>query len=71
MSDRVLCQLLTEMDGIDSKQSQYVMVIAATNRLDTIDKALLRPGRFDRLIPVPLPDLASRKEIFQINLKAF
>jgi SpoVK/Ycf46/Vps4 family AAA+-type ATPase len=54
------------MDGIESRA--HVIVVAATNRLDIIDKALLRPGRFDRLIYVPLPDQASRQEIFRINL---
>ena len=53
MSDRALCQLLNEMDGVESRAQ--VIVVAATNRLDIIDSALLRPGRFDRLIYVPLP----------------
>jgi AAA family ATPase len=54
VSDRALCQLLNEMDGIESRA--HVIVVGATNRLDIIDKALLRPGRFDRLIYVPLPN---------------
>lgn len=54
------------MDGIESRAQ--VIVVAATNRLDIIDKALLRPGRFDRLVHVPLPDTKTREEIFRINL---
>ena len=54
VSDRALCQLLNEMDGVESRSQ--VIVVGATNRLDIIDSALLRPGRFDRLIHVPLPD---------------
>lgn len=67
VSDRALCQLLNEMDGIESRA--HVIVVAATNRLDIIDKALLRPGRFDRLVHVPLPDSKTRSEIFKINLE--
>ena len=54
------------MDGVESRSQ--VIVVGATNRLDIIDKALLRPGRFDRLIHVPLPDKQTRKKIFEINL---
>jgi proteasome regulatory subunit len=54
------------MDGIETKS--HVIVIAATNRLDIIDKALLRPGRFDRLIEVPLPDEKARGDILRITL---
>lgn len=54
------------MDGIESKS--HVIVVGATNRLDILDPALLRPGRFDRLVYVPLPDESSRKSIFTINL---
>ena len=53
--------LLNEMDGVESIAK--VIVIAATNRLDIIDSALLRPGRFDRLINVPLPNKEARKQI--------
>ena len=53
------------MDGIESRAK--VIVVAATNRLDIIDKALLRPGRFDRLIKVPLPNLEARKQILKIG----
>ena len=64
---RTLLQLLAEMDGFDALGE--VKVIAATNRLDLLDPALLRPGRFDRIIEVPLPDRAGRKEIFRIHLE--
>ncbi|XP_060084296.1 ATPase family gene 2 protein homolog A-like [Ylistrum balloti] len=66
VSDRVLAQLLTEIDGVDSLQD--VTVIAATNRPDMIDKALMRPGRLDRILYVPLPDMKTRQEIFRINM---
>lgn len=65
--DRVLNQLLTEMDGMSSKKT--VFIIGATNRPDIIDPALLRPGRLDQLIYIPLPDDASRKQIFKANLR--
>jgi len=64
-SERVISQLLTEIDGIESLQN--VLVIAATNRPDILDPAVLRPGRFDRLIYVPSPDFDSLKEIFKIH----
>eukprot|EP01016_Furgasonia_blochmanni_P057240 TRINITY_DN9902_c0_g1_i3.p1 TRINITY_DN9902_c0_g1~~TRINITY_DN9902_c0_g1_i3.p1 ORF type:complete len:404 (-),score=72.11 TRINITY_DN9902_c0_g1_i3:66-1277(-) len=66
VSERVLCQLLNEMDGVESLKS--VIVVAATNRPDIIDAALMRPGRFDHLIYVPPPDLQARTEIFRINI---
>jgi AAA family ATPase len=66
VSDRALCQLLNEMDGIEARN--HVIVVGATNRLDIIDSALLRPGRFDRLIHVPLPTRDAREHIFRINL---
>ncbi|VDP22248.1 unnamed protein product [Soboliphyme baturini] len=65
VSDRVLAQLLTEMDGIQSLD--LVTVVAATNRPDKIDPALLRPGRLDRLIYVPLPDAETRREILRLR----
>ncbi|KAM5306676.1 ATPase family gene 2 protein homolog A [Glossophaga mutica] len=65
VADRVLAQLLTEMDGIE--QLKDVTVLAATNRPDRIDKALMRPGRIDRVIYVPLPDAATRREIFHLQ----
>jgi transitional endoplasmic reticulum ATPase len=64
-SERVISQLLTEIDGIESLQN--VLVIAATNRPDILDPAVLRPGRFDRLIYVPSPDADSLKEIFKLH----
>lgn len=66
MSDRVLTQLLTELDGVETLKD--VVMVAATNRPDMIDKALLRPGRIDRIIYVPLPDRPAREEIFKIHL---
>ncbi|XP_060595143.1 ATPase family gene 2 protein homolog A-like [Ruditapes philippinarum] len=67
VADRVLAQLLTEIDGVEALKD--VTIVAATNRPDMIDKALLRPGRFDRVLYVPLPDLSTRAEIFTINLR--
>ena len=66
-ADRVLNQLLTEMDGMNSKKT--VFIIGATNRPDIIDPALLRPGRLDQLIYIPLPDDGSRKQIFKAALR--
>ncbi|KAL6648350.1 hypothetical protein ACP70R_012574 [Stipagrostis hirtigluma subsp. patula] len=66
-ADRVLNQLLTEMDGMNAKKT--VFVIGATNRPDIIDPALLRPGRLDQLIYIPLPDEASRRQIFRACLR--
>ncbi|XP_076996211.1 ATPase family gene 2 protein homolog A isoform X3 [Tamandua tetradactyla] len=68
VADRVLAQLLTEMDGIE--QLKDVTILAATNRPDRIDKALMRPGRIDRIIYVPLPDAATRKEIFNLQFRS-
>uniref|UniRef100_A0A8C6F8K4 ATPase family gene 2 protein homolog A n=1 Tax=Monodon monoceros TaxID=40151 RepID=A0A8C6F8K4_MONMO len=65
VADRVLAQLLTEMDGIE--QLKDVTILAATNRPDRIDKALMRPGRIDRIIYVPLPDAETRREIFNLQ----
>lgn len=65
--ENTLNQLLTEMDGFGSNSG--VIVLAATNRADILDKALLRAGRFDRQIHVDLPDLKEREEIFQVHLK--
>lgn len=65
--ENTLNQLLTEMDGFDSNSG--VIILAATNRADILDKALLRAGRFDRQIHVDLPDLREREEIFQVHLK--
>ncbi|XP_069487227.1 ATPase family gene 2 protein homolog A [Ambystoma mexicanum] len=68
VADRVLAQLLTEMDGIE--QLKDVTILAATNRPDMIDKALMRPGRIDRIIYVPLPDEATRREIFRLQFRS-
>ncbi|VAH93336.1 unnamed protein product [Triticum turgidum subsp. durum] len=68
VADRVLSQLLQEMDGLDQKIG--VTVIAATNRPDKIDIALLRPGRFDRLLDVQPPDEADREDIFRIHTRS-
>ena len=65
--EQTLNQLLTEMDGFDG--SKGVVVLAATNRPDSLDPALLRPGRFDRRIPVELPDLQGRVEILKVHAK--
>lgn len=66
--EQTLNQLLTEMDGFQTKEGA-VIVIAATNRPDVLDKALLRPGRFDRRVVVPYPDLASREQILKVHAK--
>ena len=66
--EQTLNQLLAEMDGFGTKRGN-VIVIAATNRPDVLDKALLRPGRFDRSIEVPYPDLNSRKHILEVHTK--
>lgn len=65
--EQTLNQLLTEMDGFDG--SKGVVILAATNRPETLDQALLRPGRFDRRIPVELPDLAGREAILHVHAK--
>ena len=67
VTERVVSQLLTELDGIQSLQG--VVVLAATNRIDIVDQALLRAGRFDKLIQIPLPDKDARKEILKIHMK--
>ena len=65
--EQTLNQLLTEMDGFDA--SKGVVILAATNRPDSLDPALLRPGRFDRRIPVELPDLKGREEILRVHAR--
>lgn len=65
--EQTLNQLLTEMDGFDG--SKGVVILAATNRPESLDKALLRPGRFDRRIPVELPDLAGREAILKVHAR--
>ncbi len=67
VTERVVSQLLTELDGIESLHG--VVVLAATNRADMIDTALLRPGRFDKIILVPMPDREGRRSILQISTK--
>lgn len=67
--DQTLNQLLVEMDGISSSDDVNILVIAATNRPDIIDSALLRPGRFDRIVKVDLPDKEGRLEILKLHTK--
>lgn len=64
---RTLIQLLAELDGFDNLSD--VRIVAATNRPDILDHAILRPGRLDRIIEIPLPDLSARKEIFRVHTK--
>lgn len=66
-TERVISQMLTELDGLEDLKG--VVVIGATNRPDIIDEALLRPGRFDRILEVPAPDKDARKQIFHIHTK--
>ena len=65
---RMVSQLLTEMDGIQ-KEIHGVVVLAATNRVDMIDTALLRPGRFDKIVFVPKPEVNTRQKILEIHTK--
>ncbi|MEM0496829.1 MAG: AAA family ATPase, partial [Acidilobaceae archaeon] len=67
VTDRIVNQMLTEMDGIQPLKN--VVVIGASNRAELLDPALLRPGRFDRIIYVPPPDRNARKEIFRVHLR--
>ncbi|HXW01953.1 MAG TPA: AAA family ATPase, partial [Candidatus Nitrosotenuis sp.] len=67
VTERVVSQLLTELDGMENMHG--VIVLAATNRADMIDPALLRPGRFDKIVQIPMPDKDSRRQILQINAK--
>jgi len=66
--ERVVSQLLTELDGLEPLED--VVVLGATNRPDVIDPAILRPGRFERLVEVPLPDREARREIFEVHTEA-
>ena len=68
VTERIISQILTELDGLESLHD--IVVIGATNRPDMIDTALLRPGRFDRLIYIPEPDFYARKEIFKIHTRS-
>merc|ERR550514_1033883 len=65
--EQTLNQILTEMDGFQGNTG--VIVIAATNRADVLDNALVRPGRFDRRVPVDLPDVKGRVEILKVHVK--
>ncbi|MGQ0772100.1 MAG: CDC48 family AAA ATPase [Nitrososphaerota archaeon] len=67
VSENVVSQILTEIDGLEELHD--VLIIGATNRLDIVDQALLRPGRFDRIIEVPKPDTQGRRHIFEIHTK--
>jgi transitional endoplasmic reticulum ATPase len=67
VGERVLSQFLSEMDGIEDLRG--VLVLGATNRADMLDPAILRPGRFDEIIRIPLPDDEGRQEIFKVHLK--
>jgi len=67
VAERVLSQFLTELDGIEELKG--VVVLGATNRLDLLDPAVLRPGRFDEIVEIPLPDEKDRKEIFEVHLR--
>jgi transitional endoplasmic reticulum ATPase len=66
-SERMISQLLTEMDGM--QEIHDIVIIAATNRVDMIDTALLRPGRFDKIVYIPNPDKVTRERILQIHIK--
>ncbi|MEM2955298.1 MAG: AAA family ATPase, partial [Nitrososphaerales archaeon] len=67
VTERVVSQLLTELDGIQALTG--VVVLAATNRIDMVDPALLRAGRFDKLIYIPMPDKTARKQILEIHAR--
>jgi transitional endoplasmic reticulum ATPase len=67
VAERVLSQFLAELDGIEELKG--VLVLGATNRLDMLDPAVLRPGRFDEVVEIPIPDESDRKEIFEIHLR--
>jgi transitional endoplasmic reticulum ATPase len=66
-SERVLSQFLTELDGVEELRG--VLVLGATNRLDMLDPAIVRPGRFDEIVEIPFPDEAGRAEVFRIQLR--
>jgi len=67
VTDRVLSQFLAELDGVE--EIKGVVVLGATNRLDRLDPAILRPGRFDEVVEIPLPDELERREIFEVHLR--
>jgi len=66
-SERVLSQFLTELDGVEELRG--VLVLGATNRFDMLDPAIIRPGRFDEIVEIPLPDEAGRAEVFRVQLR--
>jgi transitional endoplasmic reticulum ATPase len=67
VAERVLSQFLTELDGVEELKG--VLVLGATNRMDMLDPAILRPGRFDQIVDIPLPDEESRRLIFEVHLR--
>jgi transitional endoplasmic reticulum ATPase len=67
VAERVLSQFLTELDGVEELKG--VLVLGATNRPDILDPAVLRPGRFDEIVDIPLPDQESRRLIFEVHLR--
>ena len=67
VAERVLSQFLAELDGVEELKA--VLVLGATNRLDLLDPAILRPGRFDEVVEIPLPDEESRRQIFEVHLR--
>jgi len=67
VAERVLSQFLTELDGVEELRG--VLVLGATNRPDMLDPAILRPGRFDEIVDIPLPDEESRQRIFEVHLR--
>jgi transitional endoplasmic reticulum ATPase len=67
VSERVLAQFLAELDGVEELKG--VLVLGATNRPDIIDPAVLRPGRFDEVVEIPMPDEQQRREIFEVHLR--
>jgi transitional endoplasmic reticulum ATPase len=67
VADRVLSQFLAELDGVEELKG--VLVLGATNRLDMLDPAVLRPGRFDGIVEIPMPDEKGRAEIFEVHLR--
>jgi transitional endoplasmic reticulum ATPase len=67
VAERVLSQFLTELDGVEELKG--VLLLGATNRMDMLDPAILRPGRFDEIVDIPLPDEESRRLIFEVHLR--
>ena len=67
VAERVLSQFLTEFDGVEELKG--VLVLGATNRRDMLDEAILRPGRFDEIVEIPLPDMESRRQIFEVHMR--